>query len=77
MTRTGPIDIAHLVPMGILPTDHWHRGKNDDTCSRCRREIGEDEVPLLLWANDGHDMLIFCEACLGIEQGEPDCDQPV
>lgn len=68
-----PIDA--LVPGGIKPTDHWHRITNDGTCSRCRREIPDDEVPLMFWSDDGQDMLIYCEPCLGHGFGayeEPD-----
>jgi hypothetical protein len=60
---TGP-QINQLIPGGIKPADHWHRRRNDNTCSRCRNEIADDEVPLMLWSTDGHDMLIYCEACL-------------
>ncbi len=60
---TVPVDA--FVPGGIRPTDHWRRGTNDGTCSRCRREVPDDEVPLMFWSADGHDMLIYCEMCLG------------
>jgi late competence protein required for DNA uptake (superfamily II DNA/RNA helicase) len=59
-----------LIPGGIQPSDHVHRRKNDMTCSRCRSEIAEDEVPLMLWLNAGEDMLIYCERCLGVEREE-------
>jgi hypothetical protein len=68
------IDIKRLIPGGIKPTDRWHRGTNDGTCSRCRKEVPERDVPLMLWANDGEDMLIYCHACLGIEPAEYDDD---
>jgi hypothetical protein len=58
------MDAATIIPGGIRPSDHWHRRTNDGTCSRCRREVPEDDVPLLLWRNDGHDMLAYCERCL-------------
>ena len=57
------MDIELLVPGGIEPTDHVHVGTNDDTCSRCRAPIAEDEVPLRLWDESGHNMLIYCEQC--------------
>lgn len=60
--------IEQLIPGGILPTDHWHIGTNDDTCSRCRRPIHEDEVPLMLWDDSRENMLIYCTTCL---QGRP------
>jgi hypothetical protein len=56
---------------GIKTTDHWHRKTNDRTCSRCRREVPEDDVPLMVWSPDGHDMLIYCERCIA---GEPPLD---
>jgi hypothetical protein len=59
------MDILQLIPGGVLPNDHWHRGTNDRTCSRCRREVPDEDVPLMLWSEDGEDMLIYCEACLG------------
>lgn len=59
------VEIADMVPGGIKPTDHWHLGTYDETCSRCRQPISDDDVPLLLWANDRHDMLAYCETCLG------------
>ena len=50
--------------MKILPTDHVHVGTYDETCSRCRKAIGEDEVPLLMWLPpDGDRMLAYCNAC--------------
>ena len=65
---------AQFVPCGVKPTDYWHRRTNDGTCSRCRAEVPDHEVPLMMWSPDGHDMLIYCEACLGVERGEPDDD---
>ena len=59
-----PIEL--LVPGGIQPTDHLHVGTNDGTCSRCRKPIGDDEGPLLLWRRSGHDMYAFCERCCGV-----------
>lgn len=63
-----PHQIDQLVPGGILSTDHVHRGTNDNTCSRCGEDVRDDEVPLLLWSQDGHNLLIYCERCLGIER---------
>ena len=37
------------MPGGILATDHVHYPRYDCTCSRCRRPIDPDDVPLLLW----------------------------
>lgn len=55
--------IDAVIPGGVRGSDHVHRVTNDGTCSRCRRAPGEDEVPLLLWFDDGRDLLIYCEAC--------------
>ncbi len=57
--------LERLIPGGVLLNDYWHRGTNDGTCSRCRCEVPEVDVPLMLWSEDGEDMLIYCEACLG------------
>jgi hypothetical protein len=56
--------MVEIIPGGILPTDHWHHVTNDDTCSRCRKPVPEGEVPLMLWRNNGDDLLIYCEKCL-------------
>lgn len=60
-----PID--QIVPGGILPDDRWHILVSDDTCSRCRKPIGEDEVPLLIWSGCGNNMLSYCERCTGAD----------
>lgn len=63
---TAPIDIAIFVPGGILATDHVHRKTNDRTCSRCRKLVPDEEVPLMFWLNGdprGY-MLIYCGDCL-------------
>jgi hypothetical protein len=58
--------LADVIPGGVRPTDHWHRGTNaPQTCSRCRSLLPEHEVPLMLWSDNG-DMLIYCEDCLGV-----------
>jgi hypothetical protein len=63
---------ADIIPGGIRPTDHWHRRTSDDTCSRCRRQVPEDDVPLHLWKNGRTtDMLTYCERCL---EGLPPLD---
>lgn len=54
-----------MVPGGIKPADHWHVETNDSTCSRCREAVPEDDVPLMLWSDNGKDMLIYCTRCLG------------
>jgi hypothetical protein len=64
-------DIADVVPGGLLPTDHVHVRTNDGTCSRCRRACDDDDdnIPLLVWIGDGERMLIFCQDCLGGDDG--------
>ena len=62
---TAPFSLKHFVPGGVLPDDHWHILISDDTCSRCRKPIPEDQVPLMLWSGDGSRMLSYCETCLG------------
>jgi hypothetical protein len=63
----GNILIEELVPGGILTTDHLHVGTYDETCSRCRKPIPEEQVPLLIWTNNGDDMRSYCCDCLGVE----------
>lgn len=52
---------------GIRKTDVLFVETHDGTCSRCREEIAEDEVPLLLWPNPeetgGELMYAFCTRC--------------
>ena len=59
----GVILLTELVPGGILESDHVHVDTYDETCSRCRRGLGED-VPLVLWLPpDERRMLVYCEGC--------------
>lgn len=59
-------DVRAIIPGGIKPTDHIHVVTYDGTCSRCRKAIQEDEVPLLLWIPPkGNLMLAYCNACMG------------
>lgn len=60
-------DPTFMIPYGIMPSDNWHIGTNDNTCSRCREEVPNDDVPILIWRGDD-DMLIYCEACLGTRE---------
>lgn len=30
--------------------------------------IPEDDVPILIWRDDGADMLAYCEGCLGTRE---------
>ena len=59
------MNLHALIPGGVKITDLWHHNTNDSTCSRCRTSITDHEVPLMLWANEGADMLIYCEVCMG------------
>ena len=54
--------IEKVIPGGILPTDHAHRVTVDGTCSRCRREIDDDEVPIMLWTDDD-TLWMYCNGC--------------
>ena len=55
-----------LVPGGILPSDVQMILTNDGTCSRCRKVIDQEEVPLRLWLRGGRDLYQFCECCCGV-----------
>jgi hypothetical protein len=61
------VDPEQLVPGGILETDRWHRDVDDGTCSRCGQVPPEEEVPLLLWAPGGRDMLRYCASCTEVQ----------
>jgi hypothetical protein len=37
--------------------------KHTDLCSKCGKEIPEEHVPLILWADGGGVMWVYCEAC--------------
>lgn len=70
MTR-APLVIADVVPGGVRSTDFVHRVTNDSTCSRCRKVVPDEEVPVLIWfGDDGEDMLIYCEGCCAGPQQE-------
>lgn len=66
---SAPMDISIFVPGGILATDHVHRMTNDGTCSRCRKRVPDEEVPVMFWLS-GDDMLIYCGDCLDGKKGE-------
>ena len=59
---------AAIVPGGILLTDKWHLGINDNVCSRCRQAVPDDQAALLLWTDDGENVLMYCEPCLGFDE---------
>ena len=48
----------------ISPNDYVNYKTDDGKCSRCRKEIREDEVPLRLWSLlDPNIMMTYCESC--------------
>jgi hypothetical protein len=55
--------IDMFVPQGVLPDDHWHLMTYDETCSRCRKPVPEDENPLIIWSGCGNNMLVYCDQC--------------
>ncbi len=65
------IDITELIPGGIKGSDHLHRGTYYETCSRCRLEFAEDDIPLLCRVHDGRDLYAFCRDCNGLESIDP------
>lgn len=67
VTNTATLYVSALVPGGIKPTDYMHENTNDGTCSRCRKAVREEQVPIILWADGGGDMWIYCEDCLGMK----------
>lgn len=64
----NPLTIEQIVPGGMRPDDHVHVETNDGTCSRCRRAVPEDDVPLTVWNDTAERMWIYCEACLGVQR---------
>lgn len=60
------IPVDALIPGGIRATDFIHIRTNDGTCSRCRKEVPDEQVPLMLWLPpNSKRMLIYCEDCIG------------
>lgn len=53
--------------MKPLPTDRWYPADepegNPHICSRCESEIGDDEVPILIWDDDSN-MIVLCVNCI-------------
>ena len=44
---------------------HLHYITSDDTCSRCRRKITDDEIFLRFWPRENRNyMLIYCDDCI-------------
>ena len=64
-------NVEDLVPGGVLPTDFCHVKTFDETCSRCRKAIPEDDIPLLLWIGDGENMYAYCRDCNGFDDTDP------
>ena len=55
---------GNKIKVNISIFDHVHYKTSDETCSRCRRKLLEDEVPLRFWPESNTDyMLIYCEDC--------------
>jgi len=53
------------IGLDIRKTDHLHYITSDDTCSRCRRKIPDDDIPLRFWPkSDRNYMLIYCDNCI-------------
>lgn len=55
------------VPGGILDTDQMH-DEYDCTCSRCRRDIGSEEVPIVVFVHDPDSsgdkgLVAYCDDC--------------
>ncbi len=46
-----------------------------ESCSYCGTAIGENEVPLILWSQDGHAAQ-FCAACMRTWWGVETFDEP-
>jgi hypothetical protein len=65
-----PEQFAKIVPGGILPTDFRHFVTNDGSCSRCRKLVPEEQVPIIAWMHGGNTMLIYCDTCCGIKPCE-------
>jgi hypothetical protein len=55
--------IDQIIPGGIRGDDFIHRKTTDGTCSRCREDIPEDDFSLMLWSQDGENLLIYCDKC--------------
>jgi hypothetical protein len=59
------LHLRDLVPGGIKRGDYVHHLTCDETCSRCRRKLDDDEAPLIAWIGDeADDLLLYCERCL-------------
>lgn len=61
-------------PFEILPTDwrfvgpyYIEEGEPDCICSRCRKQILEDEIAIRAWPADGRSEYRFHPECLGFE----------
>ena len=66
------MSLETFVPGGIQPSDHVYVIVSDNACSRCRREIREEEVPLMIWAGrEGTFLWIYCDDCIGWQHNTP------
>jgi hypothetical protein len=70
---TDKLNLEDIPLGGIREDDHLFKQTNDGTCSRCREELAEAEVPLMLWPSgaDGDDLYQFCQRCAW----DPDSDR--
>ncbi|WP_436399317.1 hypothetical protein [Roseobacter sp. S98] len=57
--------LEDLIPGGIKPTDKWHVGHDDETCSRCGEVPPDTDVCLLLFADHRDALLRICQGCEG------------
>jgi hypothetical protein len=69
MDRLPDITPTHRLHIALLPTDRgWtpqELAPDPASCSRCGVVFREDELPLLLWADDGR-MWRFHFRCVGL-----------
>jgi len=62
-----------LIPGGgVKDTDFLHNGWYDETCSRCRKPIPDEEIPLLVWLENRNKMYSYCAECMGWDRQEED-----
>ena len=66
--------VQDLIPGGILASDYLHKKTFDNTCSRCRKKIAEDDVPLILFHAKGEDLYAYCRDCNGFDDVDPEND---
>ena len=53
------------IGLDIRKTDYLHYITSDETCSRCRRKIPDEDIPLRFWPRENRNyMLIYCDDCI-------------